>query len=199
MGGKGCYYACTGMADTHNHLGDLFDADDLLELARTGHEIGAHTETHINCAEAADDQVLSDIDTNLARIREMGHTDPVRQFAWPYGETRSDLKPKLASRFDAVRGIYAGVNNRGADLMQLKAMELDESDASIERAAAAIEAAARQPTWLFIFTHDVREKHSAWGTTPGHLRRLVRLARDTGAKLQTPSMALDAITVKHKG
>lgn len=197
VGAKGCFYACTGMAGTENHLGRLFDECDLKALSAGGHEIGAHTETHLDCSQAPENVVLDDIDMNLKRLVEMGHHDIVRQFAWPYGETRKTLKPKLATRFDAVRGIHTGVNLKGSDLMQLNALELDASDASIERAAAAIEAGARTPAWIFIFTHDVRTNHSEWGTTPANLRRLVRLARDTGAKLQTPSMALDAIRAKH--
>ena len=196
VGSKGCFYACTGMAGTRNQTGALFDAGDLKSLTSAGHEIGAHTQSHLDCAQADTATVLADIDTNLARLWSMGHDHPVTQFAWPYGETRAALKPKLASRFEAARGILAGHNAKGSDLMQLSAYELDESQASIERAAAAIEKTAREPSWLFIFTHDVREQHSAWGTRPAALRRLVRLARDTGAALVTPSMALATIRAK---
>ena len=196
VGAKGCFYACTGMVGTTNLTGDLFDARDLRNLTAGGHEIGAHTETHLDCARTGTDEVLADIDTNLARLAAMGHTAPVTQFAWPYGETRASLKPKLTSRFMAARGVLPGTNTKGSDLMQLSAYELDESDGSIERAAAAIELAAREPSLLFIFTHDVREAHSAWGTRPANLRRLVRLARDTGAQMVTPSMALQPICAK---
>ncbi len=197
VGAKGCFYACTGMAETENQMGELFDERDIMALSNAGHEIGAHTENHIDCARAATSDVLSDVDTNLSRLTEMGLIEPVRQFAWPYGETRATLKPKLASRFDAVRGVLSGDNTQGADLMQLSAYELDADSASIDRAAAAIETAASKPAWLFIFTHDVREGHSPWGTSPADLRRLVRLARDTHAELVTPSMALDTIRGMH--
>ena len=193
VGAKGCFYACTGMADTRNQTGQLFDGDDLAALTAAGHEIGAHTDTHLDCARAAPDDVLADIDQNLAHLKAMGHSLPVTQFAWPYGETRVATKRKLGDRFTAARGILPGTNGRGADLMQLSAFELDESDTSIARAAAAIEASARTPSLVFVFTHDVREQHSVWGTTPAKLRRLVNLARDTGADLVTPSQALQAI------
>ncbi|WP_018147879.1 polysaccharide deacetylase family protein [Henriciella marina] len=198
VGAKGCYYACTGMAGTENHLGKLFDERDLKALTAAGHEIGAHTQTHLDCSQAPASIVLSDIDANLRNLVAMGHDAIVRQFAWPYGETRRDLKPRLATRFDAVRGIHAGVNRERADLMQLTALELDANESSVERAAAAIENAAGEPAWIFVFTHDVRDNHSKWGTTPAHFRRLVRLARDTGAVLETPSAALDAIMVKER-
>lgn len=192
----GCFYACTGMAGTSNQMGRMFDAEDLTILRLAGHEIGAHTETHLDCARAGAADVMADIETNLANLAAMGHDLPVTQFAWPYGETRAGLKPQLASRFAAVRGVLSGTNRKGADLMQLSAYELDESEASVARAAAAIERAAREPAWIFIFTHDVRDKPSPWGTRPDDLRRLVRLARDTGAEMTTPSMALAGIRAK---
>lgn len=193
VGAKGCFYACTGMAGTTGTIGELFDERDLAALTAAGHEIGAHTETHIDCARASSDDVIADIDANLDRLVQMGLQQPVTQFAWPYGETSASLKPQLLGKFDAVRGILPGANNKGADLMQLSALELDADEASIARAATAIEAASSDPTWLFVFTHDVRDKPSPWGTTPAHLRRLVRLARDTGAHLVTPSQAVHAI------
>ena len=196
VGARGCFYACTGMVGTKNQTGELFDAHDLRRLAAAGHEIGAHTETHLDCARTGTAEVLADIDTNIARLAALGHTLPVTQFAWPYGETRASLKPKLTSRFMAARGVLPGANVQGSDLMQLSAYELDETESSIARAADAIEKAAASPALLFIFTHDVREKHSAWGTTPAHLRRLVRLARDTGAEIVTPSVALASIRAK---
>ena len=47
---------------------------------------------------------------------------------------RVATKRKLGDRFTAARGILPGTNGRGADLMQLSAFELDESDTSIARA-----------------------------------------------------------------
>ncbi|WP_300380939.1 polysaccharide deacetylase family protein [Henriciella sp.] len=193
VGAKGCFYACTGMSGERHAIGELFEPEDLAALTRASHEIGAHTETHLDCARAGNDDVLADIDTNLRRLIDMGHDTPVTQFAWPYGETNRSLKSRLAGRFDVARGVLAGTNGKGSDMMQLSAYELDETETSTARAAAAIEHAASNPGWLFIFTHDVREKHSSWGTTPAALRKLVRLARDTGAELVTPSMALTRI------
>ena len=195
-GAKGCFYACTGMAGTTNHSGEHFDADDLAALTAAGHEIGAHTENHIDCTRACDAKVMADIDANLTRLVEMGHDTPVTQFAWPFGETRAGLKRKLAPRFDVARGILPGSNGKGSDLMQLSAYELDNTDESAARAAAAIEQAAREPSWLFVFTHDVRDTPGPWGTTPAALRQLVKLARDTGAELVTPSIALAGIRGK---
>lgn len=192
-GGKATYYACTGMAGSVNATGELFDETDLAALAKAGHEIGAHTDSHIDCAKAFRAEILANVEANLARLKEMGHDTPVTQFAYPYGETRLDVKRAMTVKFQACRGILAGVNGEGSDLMQLRAMELEPGDWTTDRAAAAIEAAARKPAWVVIFTHDVRETPSDYGTTPDALISLARKAKDSGAAILTMSEALAEI------
>ncbi len=195
-GGRGGFYACTGLEGRCNASGELFSADDIVALDRAGHEIGGHGNHHMDCAQAPVEQALSDISLNLQRLRQMGLQTPVRQFAYPYGETRPELKLALRGRFDAARGVLAGVNRRGADLMQLRAFELDGDETSHDRCLDAIERAARQPAWLVIFTHDVCGRPSPFGTTPSALRAILRKVRDTGAVLRTPSEALAEIRGK---
>lgn len=187
---KGCYYACTGLAKKVNATGTLFDENDLNNLHAAGHEIGAHTHNHLDCSQNPVTTVLDDIQRNLNTLKEMGHTAPITQFAYPYGETKYTLKKALIPLFPSVRGILPGVNGRGSDLMQLRAMELTPDSSTTDRAAAAIEAAANDPKWIIIFTHDVSEKPSPFGTTPAALRQLVTLAKDSGAEILTPTAAL---------
>ena len=192
-GGKATYYACTGMAGTRNETGDLFTAADIVRLAAKGHEIAGHTISHLDCAKAFKGKVMADVNANLAALKQMGHAAPVTQFAYPFGETHIGVKQALVPHFRAARGVLAGVNTKGSDLMQLRALELDANDWTTGRAAKAIEAAAKTPAWVVIFTHDVRSDHSTYGTTPEALTRLTTLARDTGAALLTMSAALDEI------
>ena len=192
-GGKACFYACTGMAGTHNDTGQLFDAADIHRLLSSGHEIGAHTQTHLDCAGATVRAAMKDIEENIVALEAMGASEPITQFAYPYGETRSDLKRALPDKFAAVRGVLAGVNKKGSDLMQLRSMELTPDSATTERAAEAITEAARRPAWVIVFTHDVRTHPSPYGVTPDALSHLVNLAKQSGAALLTPSQALAEI------
>lgn len=193
VGGKACFYACTGMAGTRNETGQLFDASDIQRLLDAGHEIGAHTQSHLDCANAPVDTALKDIAANLHALKAMGANEPITQFAYPYGETRFDLKRTLPDRFEAVRGVLAGVNTKGSDLIQLRSMELTPDSTTTDRAAKAIKAAARAPAWIIIFTHDVRSDPSPYGTTPDALAYLANLAIENGAALLTPSQALAEI------
>lgn len=184
------YYACSGLAGQTNLTGEQYTDADLAPLVRAGHEIGAHTHTHLDCARATPARVLEDIAFNLDQFRAMGLAAPVTHFAYPYGETTPALKRALAGLFTTCRGILPGQNTPRADRMQLRAMELTPDEATTARALSAIEAACHAPTWLHIFTHDVRARPSPFGTTPQALTRVARAARASGLPIITPSGAM---------
>lgn len=193
FGAKGCYYACTGFLGEIGPAGPYFEERDIMHLERAGHEIGAHTVAHLDCAKASTREALTDISHNVDQMRAVGVTTPIRQFAYPYGETHTELKRALADRFDACRGVLSGVNRKGSDAMQLRAFELGSDETSVARAFSLIEAAARQPAWLIFFTHGVSERAGKFDIKPQVLSTLVRRARDSGAALITPSQAIDQI------
>lgn len=193
FGARGCYYACTGFLDRTGPSGPYFTERDIAHLERAGHEIGAHTMSHLDCAKASTRHALADIAHNEDQLKAIGVSNPIRQFAYPYGETHTELKRELADRFDACRGVLSGVNRKGSDAMQLRAYELGDDEASVARASTLIEAAARQPAWLIFFTHGVTDNASPFDIKPHVLSTLVRRARDSGAALVTPSEALDKI------
>jgi len=184
------YYTCTGLAGKTNLTGAQYQADDMLALAKAGHEIGAHTHTHLDCSAASATSVLENIDANLQALKDMGLQQEVTHFAYPYGETTVALKRALVTRFETCRGILPGQNGARADRMQLRAMELTPDPMTTDRALHAIEAALQTPSWLHIFTHDIRSKPSDFGTTPQAFRRITQAARDTGLQITTPTHAM---------
>ncbi|HPE47057.1 MAG TPA: polysaccharide deacetylase family protein [Hyphomonas sp.] len=192
-GGHGTYYACTGMSGTRNETGELFDESDIRRLVAAGHEIGAHTQSHIDCALTPLADAVADIEENLERLERMGAPVPITQFAYPYGETTVALKRHLIGRFDSVRGILPGTNTTKSDLMQLRAYELDGSTARTDRALAAIRSLNQSPGWIVLFTHDVGEQSSGFGVSEATLANLVAEAVDAGASLLTMSEALRAV------
>ncbi|MEL6474712.1 MAG: polysaccharide deacetylase family protein [Pseudomonadota bacterium] len=193
VGGRGTFYAATGMAGKSNVTGELFSESDISALLKAGHEIGAHTHSHLDCAKASLDTVADELKTNRDSLIEMGVSAAPAHFAYPFGETTVALKTRLDGAVSTARGILPGINRRGADLMQLRALELTPDTSTLDRAAKAIEAASRTPAWVIIFTHDVREAPSDYGVTPSGLRRLVRLASDSGASIQSIGQAYSSI------
>ena len=190
IGAKAIFYACTGLAGKTSLTGEQYIDTDMLALERAGHEIGAHTHTHLDCACAPKSSVIRNITKNLVELKEMGLHSPVDHFAYPYGETTIDLKRALQDKFVTARGIRAGVNPKGADRMQLAAMELTPDTSTTTRTIGAIEKAAIVSCWLHIFTHDIQASPSPYGTTPNELRKIVKSARDSGVLVATPREAL---------
>lgn len=193
IGAPAIYYACSGLAGRTNQTGEQYNQGDLARLIAAGHEIGAHTHTHLDCASAATDHVLGDIALNLQHLKDMGVTCPITHFAYPYGETTIALKRTLVSRFDTCRGILPGTNMANADAMQLSAMELSPDEATTARALGAIEAARHTPTWLHIFTHDVRHNPSPFGVTPATLKTIAKAARASGLPIVTGRQFMAAL------
>lgn len=179
------YYACSGLVGRTNQTGEQYTQSDLAPLIAAGHEIGAHTHSHLDCADVTTRYALDDIELNLKQLRKMGVTRPITHFAYPYGETTIELKRALVSRFDTCRGILPGQNTAHADAMQLSAMELTPDESTAERALCAIETARHKPSWLHIFTHDVRKNPSPFGVTPATLKTIAKAARASGLPIIT--------------
>ena len=189
IGASATYYTCTGMAGHRNVMGEIFEANDLRPLLEAGHEIGTHTETHLDCSRVDTKTIEQELEANTKNLTEILGEAPKSHFAWPYGETHVGGKNAARAKVDTARGILPGTNRTGSDLMQLRSYELTPDDWTTKRAAQAIEDVAQNGGWVTIFTHDVRRTPSPFGTTPDALRKLAKLSRDSGAQVLNMSEA----------
>ena len=189
VNGKATYYACSSLAGQHMTTGQQFDAADIVALQASGHEIGAHTHTHLDCSKAKLSDIRKDIALNIRQLNDMGASE-VTQFAYPYGETQVPLKRTLARDFETARGVLAGINTPGADRMQLRALQLTPDASTIKRAEAALNAARNSPAWIVIFTHDVARAPSPFGVRSDDLRTLANMADDIDADILSISGAM---------
>ena len=188
--GKATFYACSSLAGKRTTTGLQFDASDIVALEASGHEIGAHTHSHIDCSKAKLRDIHDDIALNIRRLEEMG-ASKVTQFAYPYGETQVELKRELIKDFETARGALAGVNTPSSDRMQLRALQLTPNPRTIQRAGAALKAAQKSPSWIIIFTHDVSLTPSPFGVHSEDFRMLTKMARDIGADILSLSGAME--------
>jgi len=188
-GGRGTFYACTSFIGQRAPTGDQFEEADVRALLDSGHEIGAHTHTHLDCSKENIESIKTDIKENLARLSDLG-ANSIESFAYPYGETHPAVKRSLLGQFSTARGILAGHNGHSTDRMQLRAFELSKEDWTIDRAANAIKATATAPSWVVIFTHGITQSAEAYGTTPKALRELTKIAQGIGAEILTMKDAM---------
>ncbi len=187
--GKAAFYACTKMIGETGPYGKMYDIATMLDLENRGHEIGAHTHSHIDCALTDRLTVLEDIKTNLRHLAEAGLKNRPTSLAYPYGETLYDTKKEVFEQFDLCRGILPGTNLGKVDLAQLRCYELNGNPMTENRAKNAIEAAGKTGGWVIIFTHDVSDEPTGFGTTSRLLTDLAQQAVSLGATLSTPTQA----------
>lgn len=169
---RGTYYACSGQLGQSNHFGELCSREDIQQLFANGHEIGCHTENHIDCAVSHPAVIELDVARNLVNLSAMG-VSGVTSFAFPYGDVSFAAKKAMAARYTTLRGVQPGINHHGSDANQLLAVPLEGSDQQFETARSFLEKLSAKPGWLIFYTHDVRENCSPWGCTPQHLRQII--------------------------
>lgn len=185
---RATYYAAASLEGKEGPHGRNFMREDLVRLARAGHEIGCHTYSHGDAARAPIDETLADCERNAHALAALGLASTPTSLAFPYGETQVALKRALAPRFSLARGTAPGLNIGRVDRMHLRACSFFGDDAD-ERRAGMLEAAARKKAWLIFFTHDVTEAPSAWGATIGALTRMLDRANALGFVIEPMARA----------
>ena len=181
----GTYYAAAGLADGAGPMGPMFSWRDLEACARAGHEIGAHTFSHIGVAGLHRTELLADIDCNGRALEAFSP----HNFSYPMGRTDFTVAALLGRHFDSCRGIEPGLNGEGTDLNLLKAVALYAQQPA-ERFLDYVAEARRRGEWLIFYTHDVADSPSPFGCSIALFERIVTAAHRSGALVAPVSACL---------
>lgn len=194
-GWRGTFYTSAALEGVENHHGLHFGQDHLNHLDARGHEIAGHTLDHVDCTTLSKGQLIDQIEKNKKLLREMGVTQPLDGFAYPFGAANGPLKQLVSERFDAIRGITDGQHYRKADLNELKACGIYSH--TVESVIARIAAMAKRPAWLILFTHDIRRSPSKWGCTPLEFERVLRAIEAVNAQVVPVREAVAKLRGRH--
>lgn len=187
----GTIYAAMGLCGTTNHLGLHMSRDDMKTVHEAGHHIDDHTFSHVSARSVSTQDFLTDIEKNQAVFTELGLPSP-RTFAYPYGEVTLETKRALSRRFPLLRGIHSPHGATSLDLNQTASQRLYSGN-DFEPCLEAIENLKQNPSWLILFTHDVRDNPSAFGCTPSHFKKIVQAVERSGAEVLPVSDALTTL------
>jgi peptidoglycan/xylan/chitin deacetylase (PgdA/CDA1 family) len=170
---RGTYYASLGMAGSENHLGPMFEHEDLRAAHDAGHEIACHTYTHRDCCRATGPAIVAEIAENGAALAGLLGGVKITNFAYPYGAVSLAGKRVLSTCFDTCRGVGQGANYGIVDLADLLAVRI--YNRGFDRAALrrTIDRNRALGGWIIFFTHDVSVKPSDFGCTPSQLEAIV--------------------------
>ena len=188
-GWRGTYYTSAGLAETENHHGKHFNAQELCDLEARGHEIAGHTHSHADLTRLSISESMAEIQTNYDSLKNMGIKSEIKNFAYPYGEVSGRLKKALSEKFTSMRGIQDGAHYVSADLNELKSQAID-SQYNFDKAMKIINGFSKRPGWLILFTHDIIESPSEWGCTPDKFLQIVNAIKTSGADVLPVSEAL---------
>jgi len=173
---RGSFFVCAGLLGETGHMGAYATRDQIVTAAAAGHEIGCHTYSHLDCAKAPAQTIIDDVARNRDAFAAWG-APPTSAFAYPYGEISLTAKRALNGRFRLLRALHPGLIETGSDLNQAPAVGV-EGPRGEARALKWIDRAAKRKAWLILFTHDIADQPSPWGSTPNTLERLIQAARE---------------------
>jgi peptidoglycan/xylan/chitin deacetylase (PgdA/CDA1 family) len=123
---KGCFYVNCSMIGNKNYNEtskfsknrlnmspqEFLSWNDLSQLSESGHEIGNHTYSHLNCSQLSLSEFKKDIDINHKVLTD--HNIIPHHFSWPYGG-KTNIRPEMlqyiqergySSAASAVRGCH---------------------------------------------------------------------------------------------
>jgi peptidoglycan/xylan/chitin deacetylase (PgdA/CDA1 family) len=176
---RGTYYACAGQMGETAHFGEIFGPDDLERLRAKGHEIGCHTENHVDCAATDLKTVSEEVRRNQTALAKLGVAG-MDAFAFPYGDVSFATKHALSMQYATLRGVQPGVNQSGTDANQLLSVAIEGGIQQSKYALSFLDKLEEKAGWLIFYTHDVRDNNSNWGCTPQLLRLVIQQARSRG-------------------
>lgn len=179
-GVRGTFYIAggnCGMADSSWHV---IERDQVRALYARGHEIGCHTFTHVPVETLSTSELEEECRRNLALLRELCPGIALSNFCYPLGRASLPRKRELQRRFDTCRGIYEGINAGRIDLAMLRVIELYDRTLTPAKLDRVIRETRDRNGWLIFYTHDVVERPSDIGCSPGLLGRTIEAVRAAG-------------------
>jgi peptidoglycan/xylan/chitin deacetylase (PgdA/CDA1 family) len=150
-GARGTYYTSMKLAWSDNHLGPIFDDDDIRAAYRAGHEIACHTYTHPDLRYMARPMIRAEVRYNAAALSYLIENFVPANFAYPYGCVSVTAKRLLGSLFSSCRGIDRGINHGLVDLADLLAVPLYAEDFDVAEMRRLIDRTCSLDGWLIFF------------------------------------------------
>ena len=177
---SGTFYIAPGMCGVQDEHWRVISKGDVGALAASGHEIGAHTYSHVRVEPLNARQMGDENRRCRDALVEFFGERRIENFAYPFGGLSLPRKLQLQREFASCRGIYSGINSGLVDLGVLAAEGLYDSTVDDARLARLLDQAERSNGWLIFYTHDVTPNPSWIGCSPDVLERVVRAVNARG-------------------
>jgi len=191
MGGRGTYYIASGLIGRNDSPYPLMGREAVRELHRKGHEIGLHGHAHRAAGAFSALEFRDDLRKNRDWLEAVDEGINPANFAYPYGLASFARKRQLYALVASSRGIAPGIVAGDFDPQFLRCVELADRRLTPEGLAFYLDAAVRSTGWLILCLHDIAERPSEYGCTPGFYQRALDGAAARGVEIATIAAALE--------
>jgi peptidoglycan/xylan/chitin deacetylase (PgdA/CDA1 family) len=165
-GARATYYTAGGFCGGEVEGTRYYDPEDLRELAAAGHEIGCHGFAHQSAPGLSEAELIADTRRNREFLGGFLNGQAPVSYAFPFGRVSPRSKRFYASRFESARGTHAGINIGRVDLAQLNVVSLETRCWNEKAIEIAIHRVLHSHGWLILYTHDVSDTPTRFGSTP---------------------------------
>jgi len=180
-GYKTTQFIITKKLDTPGYL----STGQVLAMQNSGHEIGAHTRTHLHLSTLTPAQQEDEIVGSVSDLQSLG-INPV-SFAYPYGDY-DDTTLSIVSTvgFLDARDTKRGFNDSSANYVLLDSYILGpDGDNSLNTITQAIDDAQASNKWLILVFHRVDETGQPTSVTHELVQEVVNYLVEKNARVVT--------------
>ncbi len=191
QGARGTFYPASGLFGLTDSRWTVAGAETVADLHRRGHEIGLHGHVHRPANLMHPAAFAADLAANRAALRRIIPGLVRENYAYPYGQCGLMQKKHLSASVRTSRSVQPGINAGRTDLDFLKSVEISARGLTEDNLDGWLDQTEAASGWLVLFTHDVSETPSLYGTTPRVLARIVARALERGFAVLPVAAALD--------
>jgi peptidoglycan/xylan/chitin deacetylase (PgdA/CDA1 family) len=192
-GVRGTFYATGSYCERTVEDVPQYHAEDIISLARAGHEIGCHTFTHPRVSSLRAAELKEEIELNSAFLSRLLPNNKMQTFAYPFGDLSLTATIRLQAMFAGCRSSEHGLNIDSADLGRLRSIRLYDRLMTPKDISQLIKQAVAKNAWLIFYTHDVSRKPSSFGCAPSLFEYALASTISAGAEVRPVHDAIKAV------
>lgn len=146
--------------------------NEILDMQRRGHEIGAHTRNHVDLTTLSSTEAWNEINGSRQDLFDIG-ASPVNFFAYPFGAYNSQVIELVKNAgFAAARSSNGGQNLKTENIFTLRRQPMVVMT-TLQEVKDSIDKAINDKTWLILLFHEVNNSGREYSVTPELFQQIV--------------------------
>lgn len=165
---KSSNYIITGRFNDPSYIGRT----EILNIQARGHEVGAHTRTHMDLVTMSSAQLQAEVAGSKSDLLGIGIRS-VDTFAYPFGAYNATVVQAVKdARFTGARTSNGGFNSRSTDKYLLARQNLGNRT-TIEQVRSWMDTINRDDSWLILVAHHIDYTDTEFSITPEFFRDII--------------------------